>query len=83
MTLPLICTVAAELLQIAPGHLGAPVKTIKHQYTLQFAGDPNSAPNILAQPLTIVSDSPDQFSVGAHYSISVVSWPGEIDSSPN
>lgn len=70
LILPLVCTVAAQHLEIQQGQVGGVVETIRYQYNLQLpVGVPTSS--ALPQPIVIVSANADLFEVGKRYTLHV------------
>lgn len=68
---PVLCTVAAELIQVAPGPLGSPVHQKVYQYTFQPQAADNDASVVIPQPLTIVLREPGSFVVGTRYYLTI------------
>ena len=68
---PVICTVAAELMQTVAGPLGSPINQKVYQYTFQPQAADNDASVVIPQPLNVVLREPGPFSVGSRYYLSV------------
>lgn len=68
---PVLCTVAAELMQVVQGPLGSPVNQKLYQYTFQPKAADNDVSVAIPQPLTIVLREPGEFAVGTRYYLTI------------